>query len=272
VYHTYDWLEPGLHSRFHLLLEKYTCRHASLLVNTDRTRARLQQTLYRLPRCPLFLPNYLSKVAVLPADIARLRREMLQGLRSDNSVVLIYPTIAGKERLTLEIMQAFKLLPRDYVLVTIALDDAYGREVRRMAASSELEGRVKVYSPMSHDQVLNLIAAADLGAIFHDATSSSGNFMGNPSRLALFVACGIPFVAVATPNVEALVYKHALGICCDPNNPRELADSIKRLLNDPPGLPARKQHLRQVFAEDLNFEKHAGNLVVMLRSIARNGV
>jgi glycosyltransferase involved in cell wall biosynthesis len=270
VYHTFDWLEPGLHSRFHLLLEKYTCRHAALAVNTDRTRARLQQTLYRLPRCPLFLPNYLSKAAALPSDIARPRREMLQGLGPANPVVLVYPTIANQERLTLELLQAFKLLPRDYALVTIAMDDAYGREVRRMAASGELEGRVKVYSPMSHDQVVNLIAASDIGAIFHDVTSSSGNFMGNPSRLALLVACGIPFVAVATPNVEALVYKYALGLCCDPANPRELADSIQRLVNDPPGLSARKQHLRQVFVEELHFEKHAGRLVAELRVIVAN--
>jgi glycosyltransferase involved in cell wall biosynthesis len=214
------------------------------------------------------MPNYLSRTLVLPKETSRYRQEMLKDLKPDSPIVLIYPTIAAKERLTMEILEAFKLLPPNFVCVTIAANDAYGCEIRQMAESKELHGRIKIYSPMPHEHLLNLIAAADMGAIFHDASSSSGNFLGNPMRLALFVAYAIPFVAVATPNIEALVYKHGLGLCCDPTDRRELADAIQHLVDSPPGLAARKQHLVERFANELNFEKHAAALLVRLEASA----
>ena len=48
VYHTFDWLEPGLVAEAHRRLERKVCQRADLVVNTDLGKGPMQQTLYGL--------------------------------------------------------------------------------------------------------------------------------------------------------------------------------------------------------------------------------
>lgn len=253
VYHTFDMLEPGVNSNFHLALERKVTRAADLVVNTDQTRAFYQKSLYRLKEAPLYIRNCLPLDVTFPEQNEGLRKELLGAGSPLDAILMVYPTIASSERLTIELIKAFAVLPARYRLLTIVQDNAYGQECRDLVISSGLAGRVTFHPPVTHERIVEFIACADIGAIFHNYTTSFGNFLCNPGRLALFVALGMPFVASAVPNLEIDVYKYGLGFCCNPFDPDDTAKAIRRLVEETPSLDERKLNLKSQFRNVLNY-------------------
>jgi len=56
VYHTFDMLEPGIHFRPYLYLERRMCGSADLIVNTDRARA-ITEVFVSPQQSPLYVRN-----------------------------------------------------------------------------------------------------------------------------------------------------------------------------------------------------------------------
>lgn len=271
AYHTYDWLEPGLVAETHRRLEAKMCRSADLVVNTDRARARMQQTLYGLKSTPLWLQNSLSRTMPVPSASEALRSEMSGCSNADGLRILIYPTIVSNaesaQRMTWELIQAFRRLPEHFRLVLYYRE---GEEYHRcLTAVSEagLSARVKFMQPMPFLRLIAYVASADAGAIFYDDRESSGYFMCNADKLSLLAACGIPFVASDQPNLESVTYRYGLGECCNPRNPDELTGAIKRIIEGTPSLIERKQTARHAFLNHLCFELQGQRLAEAINSL-----
>jgi glycosyltransferase involved in cell wall biosynthesis len=272
VYHTFDWLEPSLVRKFHVRLEKKACSRADLVVNTDRARARVQRTLYGLAKTPLWVQNCLSLKTEQPEPREAYRRRMLGGAEGRDKVLLIYPTVVRDEtsaqRMFFELIQAVALLPQQYCLATFY---GQGREYQRCLGEVERRGirdRVVFLEPVPFAELLRYVASADLGAILYDDCRSSGYFMCNADKLSLLIGCGIPYVGSDYPNLEAITYRHGLGLCCDPHQPASLAKKIQEIAEGDQSLADRKRHVRKVFENDLHFERHGEKLVQALDSLA----
>lgn len=268
VYHTFDWLEPALVTPWHLWLERAACRRAHLVVNVDRSRARLQRTLYRLKVTPLSVPNYPSRMFPAAPRDESLRRALVGSDAPSDAVLVVCPALASPERLTRQLIEAFALLPDRYRLVTFTSQDAYSAACQERGQELGVASRVQILAAEPYDRLVHLVACADIGAVFHDAEASSGYFMANADRLGLFACHGVPFVASNTPNMEAVVYRNRLGLCCDPYDPADIARTIVELAENPPGLAARSSLVRDAFDRTLHFEAHAGPLAERLRSLA----
>jgi glycosyltransferase involved in cell wall biosynthesis len=267
VYHTFDWLEPGLDAWWNAALERRACRSADLVVNVDRSRARLQRTLYRLALTPLDLPNYRSLNYPVPERNSNVRKRLFEDC-SDETVVVVCPTLASAPRLTIELIEGLRFLPDRYRVVTFATESAYARLCHRRAEALGLQDRVRFLAPGPHSEWLEVVANSDVGIIFHDVEESSGYFMANSDRLGSFVACGLPVVCMDVPNLEALVYRHNLGTCCSPRSPRAVADAIRAVAEPPARLTAWRSSVRKVFLESLNFESVGERLLDRLDTLA----
>ena len=271
VYHTYDWLEPGLHPAISLRLERAACRAADLVVNTDRARARMQRTLYRLRETPLWVQNALSRSTPMPGFNAVLRNELLGGSDVPQSCLLVYPTAISNEdssqRLTFELISAFALLPKRFHLATFFDKGSEHRRCLDLVASKHLQERVTFLPVVPLPQLIRHLGCADIGAILYDDRVSSGYFMASPDKLSLLAACGVPYVASDFPNLEAVAYRLGLGVCCDARDPTDLARAIRELAEGPVPLAERKARARGVFERELHFEKHAQKLAEALRRV-----
>ena len=271
VYHTFDWLEPGLVAETHRRLEKKICQQADLVVNTDRSRARMQQAFYQLKTTPLWVQNCLSTTVPIPPPVEALRREMTGSENTAGLRIVIYPTIVSNaessQRMTWELIQAFRQLPANYRLVLFYREGAEYRRCLAASAEAGLSGRIKFLEPMPFLQLLNYVASADLGAVFYDDRQSSGYFMCNADKLSLLAACGIPFVASDQPNLESVIYRHGLGECCDPSDAAALAKAIQSVGDGPVPLAERKKQVRAAFLQHLNFEVHGPRLLKALEKL-----
>jgi len=267
VYHTFEWLDPSVHSPIHVRLERGICRRADLVVNIDRMKGRLQQMLYRLPRSPLWIRNGFSRHYPLPARSDERRREMLGRNVPPGSLVILLPSVASNDRLALEVLRSIVHLPVRYRFCAIRGENAYFdqclSEVRRLG----IEDRAVWLPRMSFDRLMEYVVSSDIGMVLHDGNVSIGNFMANPMRLAQFSASGIPFVASDFPMLAGDVYRYGLGVCCEEHSPDSIAAAVRELGEGSPTLEERRPHLKRVFQEHLCFESRGILLANALREI-----
>src|SRR5207302_488619 len=151
VYHTFDWLEPYRVNPIHRWYERRYCLKADLCVNVDRSRARLTQSLYRLPSIPLWLPNFPLRDEQGPARDEGLRAELLG---SRGRILIICPSAASPTRLHLELLRAMSLLPEEYRLLTFGGGGTYGQECYRFVESSKLRSRVTFLDPLPYEELV----------------------------------------------------------------------------------------------------------------------
>ena len=270
VYHTFDWMDPGSHP-IHERLERKACHGAGLVVNVDRSRARMMQAFYGLKSLPVVLPNYLSLAESVPPRDETLRKALFPEARNKaDGILLCYPTVAATSRLTMELISSLPCVDDRAALLTFAVDSEYGRACRRKCDELGVRHRVLFHEPVSYARLMAMVAACDAGAIFHDQRVSSGYFMCNPDRLSLFAACGIPFVGTDVPNMESLVYRHGLGFCCNPADPAAISSALNRLLaGEGMSLERRKLHVRECFEKELHFERHEGPWLESIGQLVR---
>jgi glycosyltransferase involved in cell wall biosynthesis len=268
VYHTFDWLEPGLVAEAHRRLERKVCQRADLVVNTDRARARMQRTLYQLKTTPLWVQNCLSSDIPIPTPNESLRREMAGAADTSQLRIIIYPTVVSNaesaQRMTWELIQGFRRLPESYRLVLFYREGVEYRRCLTACVEAGISKRVRFLEPVPFLRLLDYVASADVGAIFYDDSESSGYFMCNADKLSLLAACGIPFVASDQPNVESVAYRHGLGKCCNPRDAVVLADAFRAVVEGATPLAEWKQQARKAFLEHLNFEVHGQRLLAAL--------
>jgi len=268
VYHTFDMLAPHVAAAADILLERHAAGRSGLNVNADRSRAAVMQSLYGLKRTPLAVPLRLTLDSVLPARDESLRASLFRDTAQEPEFVVVNPTRASGERMTKEIIAAFRTLPTNYRLVTVDGPGDYGRECRALIEQAGISKRVRVLDPMPHDELLKICSSSDVCLIFHNAGSSLGNHLAHPGRLAYCVALGLPVVANNIPVLESVVYRHGLGECCNPE-PAAIAAAIRRVCEGDPPLRERAEHIRTAFRKELHYERAASALPPAIRELAR---
>jgi glycosyltransferase involved in cell wall biosynthesis len=271
VYHTFDMLVPNVASRLNIALERYTARRSSLNINTDQSRAQVVKALFGLPVAPLSVPLRLPRETTMPHRDAQLRTSLLNSRHAEEAVLVVNPTRLTRERLGKEIIQAFAELPSNYHLVTVNGEGAYAQECEGSIQRSGLQERVHILSPMPHDDLLKICACADVGLIFHNAESSLGNYLCHPSRLAYYLALGLPVVATDVPVLAGVIYRYGLGECCNPFKPESIASALQKVCEEGAPLPDRKKNIRRAFESELYYERSAHIIVDALRNLRTSG-
>lgn len=269
VYHTFDWLEPGLVAPTHLKLEKLVCQRADLAVNADRARARLQRSFYGLPRTPLWVQNCISRNAPIPARSTSLRAEMIgKAPTHGDEYLVIYPTVisnpSSSQRMAWELIQAFRHLSSRHRLILFYSPGEEYERCRSAVRAAGLSDRIHFLRPVPFSRLMEMVASADLGIILYQDSLSSGYFMCNADKLSLFLACGLPYVASDQPNLESVTYRYRLGECCNAENPEDLARSIRLITEGSESMDSRRRRAVDTFWTVYNFETQGKKLLEAL--------
>jgi glycosyltransferase involved in cell wall biosynthesis len=100
-------------------------------------------------------------------------------------------------------------------------------------AQAGLEDRVTLHGAQPHEVVR---AAYERAAIFvlPCVVAEDGDRDGIPVVLLEAMACGVPVVSTSVVGIPELIHSGREGLIVPPNEPRELADALARLLVDVP--------------------------------------
>lgn len=259
AYHTVDFLDPALH-HWWVSVERWFSRRAAVVVNADRSRARIMKALYGLRSAPVIFPTLPSRQLRVPAR--SLSERFRWGLPQD-AIVLVNATTPSPDRYTLEVIEAMRLLPSRFHLLTFRGQGEYARLCEEAASRSD--GGVTLCDPVPYAELLLILSHCDIGIVLYDDRVSTGYFFCNPDKLGHYVACGLVVLATDQPSLASLVHGHRLGVCISTVTPETIAQGIANaaaMLS-----PERRIAIQHVFASSLNVEVQTEDFLAAMENL-----
>jgi glycosyltransferase involved in cell wall biosynthesis len=190
-------------------------------------------------------PGVLYNCTTLPPDwnppYDRLRTQL--GLAPETKVVLFHGWLALGRNLE-HLVDAFGLLPEEYVLVLLGFGD-YAAELARRAAEAGCRDRVFVLDAVPQTEVLSYVASADLGVIPY-APIDRNSYFCSPNKLFDFLLCQVPVLGYDSPFLTQTLSGQGVGANLKLDSPEAFRDGILAVLEDDVRYAATKARLAEV--------------------------
>jgi glycosyltransferase involved in cell wall biosynthesis len=199
-----------------------TLERAAQVIVTTRTYAATSRTVWR--HNPVVIPNAVDVHRFDPGiDGIAVRRKLK--LVADRPVVLLVGRIVAHKGIE-HFVEASRYLPG--VQFLIAGEGTHLEAMERLAERIGVEDRVRFLGRVSQEGLPKVYAACDVFVL------------PSVSRLEAFgivaleaMATGKPVVVADIPGVREVIEDGREGLLTDPINPQDLAEKIRRLLDDP---------------------------------------
>lgn len=143
-----------------------------------------------------------------------------------------------------------QLLRDEPVEFVIVGDGRYNQQLRQSIAELGVADRFVLVPRQPAERIPALLAACDVAFIsFMDDPLFEKTI---PAKLQSYLACSMPVVAAAKGETERIILEADCGICSPNGDAQGLANSIRKLMQDP-ALPEMGKRARAYF--EANFEK-----------------
>lgn len=129
-------------------------------------------------------------------------------------------------------------------------------------AEAEKKGfadQVETVEQLPFDEMLAYLAVSDIG-ITPLQPSDKNTYYSLARKFLEYVAAGIPVIVSDFPEYRSLVEKYELGLLIDPENPREIAAAVNRLVEDQQLRVQLGENAARAFEKELNWEMESRKL------------
>ena len=199
-----------------------------------------------------------NKVDVAPVDLkSRL------GLAPDDRIVVFQGWLSERRGLEKLVDAARNFSPG--VRLFLIGYGYYQPALERMARDAGIEDRVIFYGEVPYEEMLPLLAGADLGIIPYYGIDPNTRFC-SPNKLFEFVMAGLPFIANDLPFLRTMVDRYGIGRLGDLTTAAGMAEMINAVLADEPGLE-RIKRCAAAAREELNWDIEGEKLVQIYRPL-----
>ena len=211
--------------RFWDRMHRLGIRRADLVITANESRARfLVEHGYEPRRAPVSIMNVGVPANPSPARAAAGRERAGFGA---NDFVVIYQGRVSPGRKTVELLEAFVLLPDDYRLLLVG-DGPSMRDVERRRVELGLEARVRLTGYIPKDDVLEYVEASDAGVVLYDGALLN-NYYCAPNKVFDYINAGIRVVGNDLPELRRLVQEPGVGVIARDATPEGLAEALIRV-------------------------------------------
>jgi hypothetical protein len=180
-------------------------------------------------------------------------------LGKDRAVILQFGWLSDR-RLCIELAELAQRFPDRWVLVM----HGYGSEeyLQRIRAADTYQRVVLSLAPVPSPQVPEVVASAHIGLVLYRPLKDNDRLTVQSSeKVALFLKCGIPIVALDNPGYEILELRHC-GVVIKSLD--ELPAAIERILAS---WDEFSYNARVLFDERYEFKANYRKVVDMLKSL-----
>jgi glycosyltransferase involved in cell wall biosynthesis len=218
---------------------------------------------YAIPP-PLVLRNC---VPLLPEGEKGFPLRGALGLGRRARIVLHTGSLVSFGRALRELILAFRYLAEGFHLVFLG-EGPLETELRELARSHDLEGRVHFQRPVLPHQLIPTMRGADLGAVMIRGEDAASYHFSLPNKLFEAIAAGLPVVASGLPEISRVVLGYEIGIICQPDDPVDIARAIRESLS-PERYGTFKANLKRA-QQELNWERESQKLSDLYRRLVGN--
>lgn len=160
-----------------------------------------------------------------------VRREL--GIAEDETLVGFVGTF-GPWHGVLALAEAIKLMPQEARVRFLMVGSGVLRgEVERTLREAHAEHRVILTGAVEHERVPALLDACDVLASPHVPLEDGSEFFGSPTKLFEYMAMSKAIVASRLGQIGDVLTNEETALLVEPDNARELSESILRLANSP---------------------------------------
>lgn len=283
----------GLAAMLMLLLKRYGVRMPPLLVDTDDWEGKggmndLHAYSSTEKRLFAFQEQWLSKraagVTVASRELEQLTKKMgvagdrilyfpncvestarphgggvrtKLGISPDAPVVLLYTRFFefSQERLYRVFAEIFRCVPGVCFLVVGKGRNNEGQQLLSAARAMGFESALCMAGWLEPGQIPEYLAAADVAVYPLDDTLI--NRAKCPAKLTELLVSGIPVVADRVGQAVEYINPDISGMLCNPENWREMAEGVTRVLLDPDLKRILGENGRRYLLEHFNWRIHA---------------
>lgn len=177
--------------------------------------------------------------------------------------LILYCGWFQKERNIPAIVESIKFLPTRYHLVLLG-DGPEKEKVVRAIEDNLLGGRITV-TKVDPDKLASIISQAKVGLVPLQQLSLNEKY-ALPNKLFEYMMAGVPVVASDMPEVAKIVNEEKIGATFTSFEPREIARSIRKVVESPNYDQMRRNALRAA-REKYNWEREESKLLALYESM-----
>lgn len=205
--------------------EKLFIRFADLVVVPEKNREAIYYSEYKIKNrvitiqnCPPFRDKIQSKVLY----------DMFKEMKINVEKIVLYQGLLADDRCIEEIIASAEYYGDSVKLVIIG--DGFGRWKNYYQKSGTFKN-VLILRYMNYNELINYTASADIGILLYRNTCRN-NYYCAPNKLYEYMMMGLPIITCNYPGLIEIVEKNEIGLCINPESPREIADAVNKLTTD----------------------------------------
>lgn len=181
----------------------------------------------------------------------------LAPLRRDGEALLVYAGGYTANRGLDNLVRAAGLVDRARVVMV-----GFGGvepELRALVERDRLGDRVVFHEPVAHDQVVSLVAGADIGLAPYLPVGLN-NMLAAPNKLFEYLHAGLAVAGSDLPDIRRVIEEHRIGNVFDAADPASIAAAVRGILAAPDELKAMRRRALEA-APRYTWEAQAAVLV-----------
>ena len=264
VYRAHElWSETQAHvpfAWFWRFLDRSLVPLCDQVVTPEENRSRIYREEFGAKRPPLTVRNCPPYKG--PIESTRVRDELArQGITF--STIVLYQGLIDSMRCIEEVAEATRYFDEGVVLVIIG--SGWGKWAD---ASSVLSGhdRIVVLPRVPYGELPPYTASADIGILLY-RNDCRNNYYCAPNKVFEYMMMGLPVIAANYPGMLALVEGGGVGLCVDPQDPKQIAAVVNRMAADPEARRSMRANGLQLSRERYNWENEFRPLFERYRSL-----
>ena len=246
------------------LIERLMVRSSDVVITTNPSRAEVLRQRYGREDIVV-----LGNVPPLQRDVVPLD----PGYPPDKRVLLYQGWINPEARCFRETVQALTLVDDDVEFVILGFGwDAARDRIRGWAREAGVADRVHFLPPRPWDELVATAAKATVGLV-PIRGGPLNHQLGDTNKLHEYLMGGLPVIASDLPEIRriATMGEPHVGELFEPSSPESIAAALRRVLEDPERLAARRRQARQVAVEHLNWEIEERRLLAVYDQLLGGG-
>lgn len=194
--------------------EKYIKKTDCIITVNESISEELKKR-YKLKKSPFIISNCPFKTSIK------------SNIKHKNKIDIIYTGGFESGRGLKEIIESFIYLPSKYRLYFLG----YGpleKQLKLYRNSLNLEKKIIFLKPVEMTQIVNRIIGFDIGIIPYQPINLN-NYYALPNKIFEYINAGLAIVGSDIPEIKKIINKYKLGFVFDPFDPKDIANSIKRI-------------------------------------------
>lgn len=210
--------------------ERFLIKKCTFSIMVNQIIAEEVQKLHGLKDLPVIVRNIPNSWDLDFDYIKNHKKEIKEkyGIKDTESLILYQGGLVTGRGIEKSV-EALQYVENAFLLFMGNGDEKYKESIIQLAQDVGVSNRLTFLPAVPHDEMWKYTGVADVGLCNIDNICLS-YYYSLPNKLFEYIQALVPVVGSDFPEIGRIIRNYNVGLCCQPDNPRSIADAINKLL------------------------------------------